>query len=93
MRKMIKLMVMAGVISLVASPALARTIGMKDAGVALWIFIIVGAIIVLMQLIPAVILFFSFIGTASAAALKRKGDAKEAEVPVVGKYEPSGVKE
>jgi len=31
---------------------------LKDAGIALWIFIIIGAVIVLLQLIPAAILFF-----------------------------------
>ena len=34
--------------SMIATPCFARTISFKDAGVALWIFIIVGAIIVLL---------------------------------------------
>lgn len=72
----------AGLIGLMATPALARSVSLKDAGVALWIFIIVGAVIVLLQLIPATILFFSFIGSCSGMVFKRekgveKGDAKE----------------
>ena len=64
--------------SLMATPAFARSISLKDAGVALWIFIIIGAVIVLLQLIPAAILFFSFIGTTSALVLKKKGTPEEA---------------
>jgi len=42
---------------------------LSDAGVALWIFLIVGAIIILLQLVPAVILFFNLVGTGTHAAL------------------------
>jgi hypothetical protein len=52
---------MAGLITLMATPTFARSISLSDAGPTLWIFIIVGAAIVLLQLIPAAILFFSFI--------------------------------
>jgi len=38
---------------------------LSQAGVALWVFLILGAIIILLQLIPAIILFFSFVGTGS----------------------------
>ena len=62
---------MVSLISLTATPAFARSISMKDAGIALWIFIIIGAIIVLLQLIPAIILFFSFVG-AMTGLLERK---------------------
>ena len=65
-------------VSLMATPAFARSISLKDAGVALWIFIIIGAVIVLLQLIPAAILFFSFVGTTSAMVLKKKGPPEEA---------------
>ena len=41
-------------------------------GSSLWIFLIIGAMIVLLQLIPATILFFSFIGTTSAMVFKGK---------------------
>ena len=66
-----------GLMSLIASPAYARSISFKDAGIALWIFIIIGAVIILLQLIPAAILFFSFIGSGSAMALKKKVGGKE----------------
>jgi hypothetical protein len=77
--KALKVALMAGMVSLIATPALARSISMKDAGIGLWIFVIIGAIIVLLQLIPAAILFFSFIGTTAAMALK-KGKKAEEEV-------------
>ena len=67
-----------------ATPAFARGISFKDAGVALWIFIIIGAIIVLLQLIPAIILFFSFIGTTTGLIAKKKVSEKvEAEEKVI----------
>ena len=69
--------VMIGLITLMASPAFARSISLKDGGTALWIFIIIGAIIVLLQLIPAAILFFSFIGTATTMALKKEKKVEE----------------
>jgi hypothetical protein len=88
---------MVGLISLVASPAFARSISFKDAGIALWIFIIIGAIIVLLQLIPAAILFFSFIGTSSSIVFKRKKAMEgitvgEKEKLVLPGYEPAPVK-
>jgi hypothetical protein len=64
-------------VSLMATPAFARSISFKEAGVALWIFIIIGAVIVLLQLIPAAILFFSFIGTTSTMVLKKKRTPEE----------------
>ncbi len=81
----------AGLISLMASPALARSISLKEAGPTLWIFIIIGAVIVLLQLIPAAILFFSFIGTATTMAVKR--EKKVGEEIVVPGAEPVRVKE
>ena len=72
-----------GLVTLMATPAFARGISLKDAGIALWIFIIIGAIIVLLQLIPAAILFFSFIGTTSGVVLKKKRATEEAEEKVV----------
>jgi flagellar basal body-associated protein FliL len=74
---------LVGLMTLIASPAFARSISLKEGGVALWIFIIVGAIIVLLQLIPAAILFFSFIGSATTMALKKERKAEE-EVGVPG---------
>jgi len=89
-RKIWLVAVMVGLMSMMASPAFARTISLKDAGIALWIFIIIGAVIILLQLIPAAILFFSFIGTSSAVFLKGK---KAEEATEVGpEYEPAAVK-
>lgn len=87
----------ASLVILMATPAFARSISLKDAGVALWIFIIIGAVIILLQLIPAVILFFSFIGTTSSMVFKpKKGleelSAEEKEKVVLPGYEPAAVK-
>jgi hypothetical protein len=77
-----------------ATPAFARGINLKDAGIALWIFIIIGAIIVLLQLIPAIILFFSFIGTATGLVAKKKASEKGAaeEKAILAGVEPAPVK-
>jgi hypothetical protein len=82
---------MVGLMTLMASPAFARSISFKESGTALWIFIIVGAIVVLLQLIPAAILFFSFMGTATTMAY-RKGKKFEKEVVLPG-AEPAAVKQ
>jgi flagellar basal body-associated protein FliL len=81
---------MVGFISLMATPAFARSISLKGAGTALWIFIIIGAIIVLLQLIPAMILFFSFIGSATTMTFKKEKKVEE-EVVLPG-AEPVVVK-
>ena len=86
---------MTGLILLMATPAFARSITLKDAGIALWIFIIIGAVIVLLQLIPAIILFFSFIGTSSSMVFKRKKEAEETAAEgktVLAGVEPAPVK-
>jgi hypothetical protein len=88
--KGLKVGLMAGLITLMASPTFARSISMKEGGTALWIFIIIGAIIVLLQLIPAAILFFSFIGTATTMAFKKERKVEE-EVILPG-AEPVTVK-
>jgi membrane associated rhomboid family serine protease len=79
-REGLKVALMVGLLTLLASPAFARSISFKEAGTALWIFIIIGAIIVLLQLIPASILFFSFIGTAATTALKKEKKVEEEAV-------------
>jgi hypothetical protein len=89
--KALKVGLAVGLISLMASPVFARSISLKEAGPTLWIFIIIGAIIVLLQLIPAAILFFSFIGTATTTVLKKEKTAAE-EVVLPG-AEPVAVKE
>jgi hypothetical protein len=50
---------------------------LSQAGVAIWVFLILGAIIILLQLIPAIILFFSFVGTGSHLGYKVVGTEKE----------------
>jgi len=81
---------MVGLITLMASPAFARSISLKEAGTALWVFIIIGVIIVLLQLIPAAILFFSFIGTATTIAFRKEKRVEE-EVVIPG-AEPVAVR-
>jgi hypothetical protein len=90
MAKGLKIGLMAGLMTLAASPAFARSVSLKDAGPALWVFVIIGAIIILLQLIPAAILFFSFIGTATTMALK-KGKKVEQEEMLPG-MEPVAAK-
>ena len=89
-REVLKTGMVGVAMTLLATPAFARSIELKGAGTALWIFLIVGAIIILLQFIPAAILFFSFIGTATTAALK-KGKKVE-EVVVLPGTEPVAVK-
>ena len=88
--KGIKVGLMVGLIMLMASPAFAKTFSLKEAGAALWIFIIIGALIVLLQLVPAAILFFSFIGTVTTIGFK-KGKKVEEEIALPG-LEPVPVK-
>jgi hypothetical protein len=94
-KKKLTVALMVALMTLAATPALARGISFKDAGIALWIFIIVGAVIVLLQLIPAMILFFSFIGTTTSLVAKRKkasdGAAAEEKILLPG-VEPAAVK-
>jgi len=89
-RQALEVGVIGAAMTLLATPAFARSIDLKGAGTTLWIFLIIGAIIVLLQLVPAAILFFSFIGTATAAALKKEKRAEE-EVALPG-AEPVAVK-
>ena len=60
-----------GLITLIATPAFARAISFKDTGLGFWIFIITGAILVLLQLIPAIFLFFSFVGKMTDLSQRR----------------------
>jgi hypothetical protein len=89
-RQILKVGLIGAAMTLLATPAFARSIEFKGAGTALWIFLIVGTIIILLQLIPAAILFFSFIGTATTAALKK--EKKVEEVVVLPGTEPVAVK-
>ena len=78
-RTVLVTLVITGFSVLVASTAFARSLDLKDAGISLWIFIIIGGMLILLQLIPAGILFFSFIGSASALAFKKKKISGENE--------------
>jgi len=87
---MLKAGIMGVVMALLATPAFARSVELKEAGAALWVFVAIGAVIVLLQLIPAAILFFSFIGTTVTMTLKKEKRVEE-EVMVPG-FEPVAVK-
>jgi hypothetical protein len=89
-REMLKTGMMGAVMALLATPAFARSVELKEAGAALWVFVAIGAVIILLQLIPAAILFFSFIGTTASMALKKEKRVEE-EVMVPG-FEPVAVK-
>ena len=93
-KKLFLVVLIIGCFSLIATPAFARSISLKDAGVALWVFIIIGAIIVLLQLIPAIILFFSFVGTTTGLVAKKKSSEKVAaeEKAILTGIEPAPVK-
>jgi hypothetical protein len=86
----LKVALMGAAMTLLATPAFARSIELKGAGTALWIFLIVGAMIVLLQLIPAGILFFSFVGSTTTMAL-RKGKRVQEEV-LIPETEPVAAK-
>ncbi len=89
-RKGLRVGLMVGLMTLAASPALARSITLKEVGPALWIFLIIGAVIILMQLVPATILFFSFIG--SATTMTFKGGRKGQEEVILPAVQPAAVK-
>ncbi len=78
-KKGLKVSVFTSLIALLATPAFAKSISFQDAGITVWIFIIVGSVIVLLQLIPAAILFFSIIGTGTSLIFRGKKKAAEAE--------------
>ena len=71
---------MIGLITLMASPAFARPITFKEHGMVFWIFMIIGTFIALLQLIPAVIVFFSFIGTITPIVFKKGSKVEEGVV-------------
>jgi hypothetical protein len=89
-RQALKVGVIGALMTLFATPAFARSIELKGAGTTLWIFLIIGAIIVLLQLVPAVILLFSFIGTATTAVIKK--EKKVEEEAILPGTEPVAVK-
>lgn len=76
MKEIAKTALLGTFLCLISTPAFARSFSFKDAGWALWVFIVIGAIIVLLQLIPAAILFFTFIGTTVGLMAKKKSPEK-----------------
>jgi len=90
-KKWMAIMLLVGLMMLTATPAFARAFSLKGAGVALWSFIIIGAVIILLQLIPAAILFFSFIGTTSAIVFRGKKEKQE-ETDITPPNEPTSKK-
>ena len=77
-KRWMAMMLLVGLMMLTAPPAFARTISLKGAGVALWIFIVISAVIILLQLIPAAILIFSFFGALLSSSRKRENPGEEA---------------
>ena len=67
----LRIVLIAGLILLLATPTFTRPITMKEVAAAVWIFMIIGALLVSLQLIPAAILFFSIVGIACAAVFKK----------------------
>jgi hypothetical protein len=78
-RKIFMMVLAVGWAILMATPVFAKSFSLKDAGISLWIFLIIGAMLVLLQLIPAAILFFTFIGTTSTLVFKGKKGLKKEE--------------
>ena len=77
LRKILWIGILGVLITLVATPAFARPAQLKDAGVTLWVFLVIGATIILLQLIPAGILFFSFVSTAATAVYTKPRKVEE----------------
>ncbi len=76
-----------------AVPVFAKTINLKDIGTLPTLWIIIGVIIVLLQLIPAVILFFSYIGVTSSMVFrwnrsKEEVASEEKEIVPIPEYDP-----
>jgi len=78
-RKIFMMVLAVGWAILMATPVFAKSFSWKEAGTSLWIFIIIGSMIIVLQLIPATILFFTFIGTTSTLVFKGKKGLKKEE--------------
>ena len=90
LRKILWIGIVGTLTTLIATPAFARTAQLKDAGVTLWVFLVIGATIMLLQLIPAGILFFSFVSTAATTVYTKPRKVEEIEgSPVI---QPATVK-
>ena len=62
-------------LGLTADIAFGRSIDSSKAGVSLWVFLCVGAFIILLQLVPAIILFLGFL-TSVHKAIRVKKEVK-----------------
>lgn len=67
----------------------ARSIDLSQAGAAFWIFIAIGLVIILLQLIPALIMFVSFIAYVAKLIHKQKMDEQEKKQAAEGTANPS----
>jgi hypothetical protein len=67
----LRIALITGLILLLATPTFTRPITMKEVAVAVWVFMFIGAFIVSLQLIPAMILLLSFVGIACAVVFKK----------------------
>lgn len=90
LKKITSMGILVGVMMLIATPVFARTAELKEAGVALWVFLVIGATIILLQLIPAGILFLGFVSTATTAIYTKPKKTEEGIVPSL--TESAGVK-
>ncbi len=82
---------------LMASTVSAKTTNLSNIGIIPWIVIIVGVTLVLLQLIPAAIIFFSTVGIISTVIFKRKKvleemAVEEEEIMSIPGYEPQLLK-
>lgn len=81
MRKGVKDLILMGAIWLVfASPVFAGSIKLEDFGVATWFLLGLAAIILLLQLVPAAILFFGLVGTTTSLVFRKIKVGAEEEI-------------
>lgn len=82
-------------LTLLATPVFAKAISLKGIGALPTVVLIVGIIIVLLQLVPAAILFFSFVGSLCAmifrgARVMESATGDETETITIPRYERAG---
>ena len=72
-RKIIAILVTLVIVSaLCAAPAFARSVNFKEAGIATWVFLLIALTVILLQMVPAAILIFAFIGAAVTSRSRRE---------------------
>ena len=67
----LRIALLTGLILLLATPTFTRPITMKEVAAAVWVFMFIGAFVVSLQLIPALILFLLFVGLGCAVVFKK----------------------